>query len=159
MASDCNFISKIDVPFVVISIVSPEYEKYEVAKNRNCIETMYLRFHDLNHNGKLQSLNEVEDRSALKLFNEDDALKILEFSRKHKEVKEWIVHCEAGISRSPGVAMALSQLMNLTSSPERFIDTIYGQRVDGQKFIREKHNRLVKDIILKTAKVKGIWDT
>jgi len=44
------------------------------------------------------------------LFNSDDAKDILAFVKNHPDIDEIVVHCEAGVSRSAGVAAALSKI-------------------------------------------------
>jgi len=49
----------------------------------------------------------------LQLFGRKDAIHILEFVEKYiDDIKLIIVNCEAGVSRSAGVAGALSKILN-----------------------------------------------
>jgi predicted protein tyrosine phosphatase len=59
--------------------------------------TLYLAFHDLGEN--------APDDLKPGLFNEDQAREIVEFVEQHPG--KIIVNCEAGVSRSPGVVLAL----------------------------------------------------
>ena len=63
---------------------------------------LFLEFYDLDkiYNG-------------YELFNRTQAIQILAFIEKHiHEIKLIVVNCEAGVSRSAGVAGALSKLIN-----------------------------------------------
>ena len=46
------------------------------------------------------------------LFTSADADKILDFVEKYKDISLCLIHCEAGISRSRGCALALSLILN-----------------------------------------------
>lgn len=76
------------------------------------------------------------------LFSSDDAKQILEFVDNNidEETKMIIVHCEAGLSRSAGVAAALSLIMN--EDCEFFHKNYYP-------------NSLVKSTILRQASFYG----
>jgi len=76
MVIDKGFMNKIDVPFSCISIVSPEYPQYEIAKSYYCRDTLYLRFHDERADGSVSSIYKVE---KLKGIDDIDARKIIEF--------------------------------------------------------------------------------
>jgi predicted protein tyrosine phosphatase len=45
-----------------------------------------------------------------RLFSADDARRILQFVGAHTEARRLVVHCTAGLSRSPAVALALAEL-------------------------------------------------
>ena len=48
-----------------------------------------------------------------KLFSDDDARQILQFVTRWPDVDRIVIHCQAGQSRSPGVALALCDLQGL----------------------------------------------
>ena len=123
MATDKSFMSKLDVPFSVISIVSPEYPEYEVEYSPYCRDILYLRFHDERVDGSVSSLYPVE---KIKQIDDSDARKIIKFGLKNKEHKNFMIHCEAGLSRSPAVALALSEILNDDRNrPEQYVETLY----------------------------------
>jgi len=64
-----------------------------------------LKFDDIH----VKSLN--EGKFHLKGMTDNDARKILDFVMKHKECDIY-VNCEAGISRSTGIVVALEALFN-----------------------------------------------
>ena len=87
-------------PHLLISI-SASNDKPKFPKNKNRIAVLSLEFQDLNKPYK-----------DYKIFNKKDAYSIFEFLERNKEIKNIIVHCDAGISRSPGVAAALAKIFN-----------------------------------------------
>jgi len=139
MATDQGFMSKIDVPFSCISIVSPEHPQYEVVKNPLMKDVLYLRFHDERADGTISSFYEVVKP---KQIDDSDARKIIEFGLKNKKHKNFMIHCEAGLSRSPAVALALSEILNIDKkTPGVYVETLYDIN---------HHNYDVKKLILDT---------
>ena len=91
-----------DIPYIHISIYEPKTEPIKLRKNKFRKATLYLKFHDLD--------KKCED---YKLFNEEQALKILMFVQWwFHHIELIVVNCGAGVSRSAGVAGALSKLIN-----------------------------------------------
>lgn len=124
MATDKNFMNSINVPFSCISIVSPEYPQYETAKSYYCRDILYLRFHDVRADGNVASIYEVGDKIIP--IDDSDARKIIEFGLKNKKHKNFMIHCEAGLSRSPAVALALAEILNDDRHrPEQYVETLY----------------------------------
>ena len=87
-------------PHLMISISAPnDKPKPSISKNR--IATLSLEFHDLDKPYK-----------DYKLFSEEDAYSIFEFLKQNKEIRDVVIHCDAGISRSPAIAAALTKIFN-----------------------------------------------
>jgi len=127
-----KFIS--DEPYIVISITDPNSEK--VKPSKTYLDILSLQFHDIakslvnrkdckdcNGTGIRQEYININnghcyactDQFEVKLFTEKQAKDILEFVQTYEwEVDLIVVHCEAGISRSAGVAGALSLIYNKT---------------------------------------------
>ena len=94
-------------PHIIISIFSPSKTgKAFIPYRPNCLEILYLEFYDLDKDtGQFPY-----DRF---LFNHIDAKNILNFVEKYRDKISLIIcQCEAGISRSAGVAGALSKILN-----------------------------------------------
>jgi len=98
-----NFGDMFYVPHILISIRNPGQSYYTIMDNKNRRATMILKFHDV----------DTAHEGMFDLFTEVQATKILEFVDKWKDsIKEIVVNCTAGFSRSPGVAAALSRIIN-----------------------------------------------
>ena len=102
----------------VISIVSPccVHPERLIARDH----TTFLQFHDINPYG-------VEERHLTPykdgLMTKQHAQQILKFYEKivnkQANISRLIIHCEAGVSRSPAVALALSLIHDLKPSAYR----------------------------------------
>ncbi len=55
-------------------------------------------------------ITEALDHPDLVLFDERHALEILWFVSHWRKVDRIVIHCQAGVSRSPGIAAGLSEL-------------------------------------------------
>jgi predicted protein tyrosine phosphatase len=96
-------ISKVSFskPHVVISISNPG-DAYADIVETNLIDVLYLFFDDI-----------VTPMPGYVAFNESHAIEILKFwNRYQNEVDLFIAHCNAGMSRSPGVIAALNKIYN-----------------------------------------------
>jgi predicted protein tyrosine phosphatase len=95
---------KIDEPHILISISSPDSRKPSIMHNSSCLETLYLVFHDLER---------PYPQMNARLISKSDAEAIWESINEYKDKIEVIIcQCEAGISRSAGVAGAISKVLN-----------------------------------------------
>jgi predicted protein tyrosine phosphatase len=92
-----------DFKHIMISISCPN-DPVELPNSANRISVLFLKFHDFN-----------KPIEGYKIFDEEDAKRIIDFVNMNQGSKEdWklVVHCDAGISRSAGVAAALSKIFN-----------------------------------------------
>jgi predicted protein tyrosine phosphatase len=90
-------------PHAVISIHDPGSEPPAIPESAFLRGVLRLSFHDLDRAG---------GREDAVLFTPGHAHEILDFlGRVRGEVEALVVHCEAGISRSAGVAAALSRAL------------------------------------------------
>lgn len=113
------------VPFTdkdgVISIVSPNARHPDRLIGRD--KTLFLRFHDLNPHGvRPEHLAPYKDgimtqAHANEILRFVDDLKDRTVAQEIQFPPNIIVHCEAGISRSPAVAMALSIIYGFQPTP------------------------------------------
>jgi len=98
-------LNTIHEPHVIISIRHPIDIRPKVQKNNKTIDVLYLKFDD------------IDDISEPHAFTAYHASKIMRFLNKYKGLFETIVvHCLMGISRSAGVAAALSCYYNGSDS-------------------------------------------
>jgi hypothetical protein len=72
----------------------------------------------LEYDDRDPGLMNAADVKHYRLFNEDDAVKILKFLKQHQDdTLHAICHCEAGISRSAAVAKFIARIYNLDFPP------------------------------------------
>jgi predicted protein tyrosine phosphatase len=75
------------------------------------------------------------------LFSEDDARKVADFARRHRhDIDHLVVHCEAGISRSVAVALAISTTLYKTWAWPNWYRREW-------RMTRYVHNRVVFDAV------------
>lgn len=97
---------------IVISIRSPKEEPAELPFQEHRIGIVQLVFHDVGDIG-LQGQNVNNKAIKFKCFTNKDAQLILLFVEALKRNIELVIcQCEAGISRSAGVAGALNKIYN-----------------------------------------------
>ena len=104
---------KPDLPYIVVSITDSGAPEAVVAESPHCLGVLRLQFHDADRAQR--------DRVTV---TADDARAVVRFVRQHRDAARLIVcQCEAGISRSAGVAAALSKWLQDDDTPffERFI--------------------------------------
>ena len=100
-----NFVT--DRPYLLISIKDPGSEVVELQDNPNKIAQLDLEFSDFDVDKCPGILN-----SKIKVFTKEDAQSIITVLRlTEKYINLIVVHCEAGLSRSPGIAAALSNIL------------------------------------------------
>lgn len=97
---------------VIISIKDPWAENAHFNRNNSSIkEILYLSFYDISEDTK-----DIFD--GYSSMSPDDALKIAHFVNKWKDKVDTIwVHCEVGVSRSAGIAMAIMEHLNMDLTP------------------------------------------
>lgn len=89
-------------PHLWISIFGTGDVAVELQPNPNRVGELYLKFDDITH-----------DLPPFLLMSEAQAKEVVDFVEKYKDKVSMIVcQCEAGISRSAGMALALSLWLN-----------------------------------------------
>ncbi len=96
---------------VIISIRTPGDEKAEFDSNNKTIkDILYLDFYDISYNSQ-------EIFKGYKPMSDEDAVRIRDFVLKWKDKVYTIwVHCDAGISRSTGVAAGILEVFGEDNS-------------------------------------------
>ena len=100
-------------PHILISIngtTSGDSTPANIPDNKNRVDMLQLQFDDID----IRHTNVVnEEYPSMIFFSEEHARNILNFVEKNiKDINTIVVHCYAGISRSRGVACALSKILN-----------------------------------------------
>lgn len=93
-----------EVPHIVISITSGPEDVARLRTNALCRGILRLSFPDAE--------SASENLSERELFSADQATQIWDFVLAHRhDVERIVLHCDAGISRSPAVAAALARAL------------------------------------------------
>lgn len=100
---------------VCISIRSPEGSKSDLSPGFEAV--LRLQFDDVNQTYR-RRFERLEEPLPLVPIQPTQALQIVSFYRKHRDCGVLVVHCEAGVSRSVGVARALFELENGVGSED-----------------------------------------
>jgi predicted protein tyrosine phosphatase len=127
-----------DTPHILISIRSPGSEPVELPENFARKDTLRLAFHDVSedHEGTYKWL--TSHGVDVVPFTVSEARKVVSFLHQYN-VPMLVINCEAGISRSAGMAAAISK--HLTGDDSEFYNA-------------EKYhpNELVKTLVLAELK-------
>jgi predicted protein tyrosine phosphatase len=101
-----DYVEKLKVDFILISISSPEDDFVRITENPHCKGILRLRFHDV-----------VQEKRGKVYFRRKHAKRIKRFVSKH-DASLLVCHCNSGVSRSPAVGAAISRVYGLDA--ERF---------------------------------------
>lgn len=94
-----------DQPHVVISITTTADDQARIPQGPMCREILRLSFPDVD--------SVIEGYSESDLFAADDAARVWALVLGlGDEITRVVLHCDAGMSRSPGMAAALSKVLN-----------------------------------------------
>lgn len=99
-------------PYVLISISCPN-DPAVIPDREHCKDILRVEFDDVDI--PIQ-YGFGENKKWAKLFGKEEANKILDFYEKwENKVAYLLVHCDAGISRSPAVAAAITKIGSKSS--------------------------------------------
>lgn len=122
--------------YVVISIYTPGDDPPDVFENDKLVDVLQLCFDDVTYGWHKR----ITESDIVRPFSKEDSDKIAEFVLKYKDIVDNIaIHCDAGISRSVGVMVALNNYFNSG-------DLTYLWSTIGVKH----HNALVRDLVEKS---------
>lgn len=93
--------------FGVISITDPEHPEAKIDGHFNCTGVLRLQFHDIDPPRWADSpFHAIDEYRAM---HDGHASRIWEFVRDQwPKADTLLIHCEAGVSRSPSAAMAIA---------------------------------------------------
>jgi len=114
--------------FVMVSMYSPELGEAILPVYTQLSAILRIKCHDVDYSktGEITAQRGFEDYDEITKFDEKMASDIINFVSEHAP-KNVVVHCDAGLSRSPAVAMALSEIFNYgASSPQFFVRSYAG---------------------------------
>ena len=115
--------------FITISILSPEFKDPVSLSHPFLVNVLSLRFHDFANDGKIHSTYPVN--KPLIPFKDKDARAAIDFVIKYKDEAEiLLIYCEAGMSRSAGMARAFGEILNIP------VEYKYHQDLANQKVYR-----------------------
>jgi len=97
---------------LVISITSPGSEHVSI-KGTNVYK---FHFHDV------REPLELMDGSTMMPMSEEIAKSIAEIAMNNRDKRAWMINCEAGISRSPGVAIGLASYIATIPDRKKLIE-------------------------------------
>ena len=104
-------------PYAIISIGDPEQADAALGSDPHCRGVLRLRFHDI-------SDPQLARHHGLEIMHGKAARDAVAFALEHgPHVRTLLIHCEAGISRSAGIAAALGLWFHQTDQEfyERYI--------------------------------------
>lgn len=119
-------------PYLIISVTDPKTSNAEIIESSNLFDILRLKFDDIGKPNKFQFENSTDV-----LMNSEQAKQILEFVKENlSKVNLIVCQCEQGMSRSAGIAAALSKI--LQNEEEYFLKNYWA-------------NRWVYDLLIETA--------
>lgn len=108
--------NQIPEPHVTVSIIEPREEPLKFAENKARLAILSINFYDLDYNPERwgeKETKEIVEQYGHGIFTPDQAKQIVDFIEVWKaKVEMIVVHCSAGVSRSAGVAGAISLILN-----------------------------------------------
>ena len=120
--------SLIRTPHAIISITDPDKNFADFGPNENRVDILSLQFYDLEDIRDEMSPQDgavYAEMFGSGLFSDQQAFQIVEFVERIKDkVNGFLIHCEAGVSRSAAVAAAIELMVN-GSSDRVFQDKRY----------------------------------
>ncbi len=130
-----TFKNDLSTPHAFISVYTPQDEPPLLSTNENTLGILSLSFDDMDtvDNGFEQQFGRKQV-----LFDEYMALSILYFFEKVRG-NLIIVHCDAGVSRSPAIAAALSVCSGQSDS--MFFNRFCPNRLVYKKILEENFKR------------------
>lgn len=118
MVMDRKDVQVVDMfsPHIFISIQDPNNRKTfpGVGRNSSTLDVLEVNVHDTTRADNIpRILMGIPEDQEVIVFGQQEAIDVLNFVAKYADQAEYlIVHCDAGFSRSPAVAAAISKIYN-----------------------------------------------
>jgi len=120
---------------LVISIVSPGREHPKII-GKNVYK---FHFHDVTE-------DYIVNSGIINKMTKEIAESIVEIVMENRDCDRWIIHCEAGISRSPGVAIGLARFIRTEPSMDQLIDMFPFHNKHVRRLIEEAMEVRMKEL-------------
>ena len=124
---------------LVISITSPGSEQAEIKGDH----IYKFQFHDVREDLML-------DSGIMNAMTDEMAEAIVEVMVNNRHLKKWVIHCEAGVSRSPAIAIGAARYLDVTPGMVKLIEMFpcYNTHVvkSIHKALRKKLNEIEAEI-------------
>lgn len=107
-----------DIRTSIIRILEPDSEQKSLEFEQDFEDILELKFHDI--------LGKLEGRllpNNIRLFDDNHAHKTIEFFKKNKEVDMLVIHCFAGVSRSPAIALSFTWFLENSILEKKIIES------------------------------------
>jgi len=127
----------------VISIVSPGREHPKIIGSH----VHKFHFHDVG------ITYELPDGRLIQPMSETIAEAIVDLAMHHRYCDKWVIHCEAGISRSPAVAIGLSKFLKFNPNRRNLKKMFPNYNKHVCKLIEEEMETYIKEDTLKELNV------
>ncbi len=99
-----------DVPHLIVSIRSPkDPQEARLPTNKHTLGVCRLTFHDMDDAHMAHPA--LKEQYEAECFGKKQAQQIVTLVRANPGAQRLLVHCDAGFSRSPAVAAALSKAL------------------------------------------------
>ena len=114
--------------FIMISMYSPELGEAILPECTQLLAVLRIKCHDVDYSevGEITAQRGFEDYDEIVKFDEKMALSMINFIKQHDPALV-VVHCDAGLSRSPAAALALSEVFNSGAvMPKYYVRSLVG---------------------------------
>lgn len=99
----------------IIRILEPNEKQENLKYKERYKEILELHFHDV-----VESIGLPSD---IRLFGSEEAKRVLEFFQNNRDIDILVIHCHAGISRSPAVALGMTWYLDDQEQEKAIIES------------------------------------